>query len=256
MSDDCQCEEGAPAWMATFSDLATLLLTFFVLLLSFAELNVTQFKQMLGSVREAFGVQFETAGSHEALSTSPVSMDGRQPQTIDDNQEAEEELQARIEELGLEAEVDIESDVGGVTVRIRDRVLFESGSADLDEDSARGVLPAIVTLGRELSRELAVHGHSDDRPIQSARYPSNWELSSARASSVVRFLLAEGLLDEMDVSIAGWADTKPLVPNDSPENRAINRRVEFRFVTRREVELATEAETEVIQDAAPVEATP
>ncbi len=227
--EECKCAEGAPAWMATFSDLCTLLLTFFVLLLSFADMNVREFKAMLGSVRDAFGVQFETQGSYEALSSSPVSLDGRQPQQ--NESEAEDEMQARIEALGLEDEIEVEADEGGLTVRIRERVLFGSGSADLSVEEAGPILRTVVELGMSMSTELAVHGHTDDRPIQNVRYPSNWELSAARASSVVRYLVGERLIPEaMKVSIAGYADTRPVVPNDSDEHRARNRRVEFRFV--------------------------
>lgn len=227
-------EEGSPAWMATFADLCTLLLTFFVLLLSFAEMDVTEFKQMLGSVRDAFGVQFETVGSYEAQSSSPVSLDGRAP--AEDGESTDEEVEAELAEmiraLGLEDEVEIEADTGGITVRIRERVLFGSGSADLDRGTAGTVLASVVELGSQVASEIAIHGHTDDRPIGNMRYPSNWELSAARASSVVRFLVATGQTADLPISIAGYADTRPIVPNDSDEHRAQNRRVEFRFVRR------------------------
>ena len=240
--------------MATFADLCTLLLTFFVLLLSFAEMDVTEFKQMLGSVRDAFGVQFETSGSYEALSASPVSLDGRAPaeegQGEGEETDVEAELAEMIEAMGLEEEVEVQADAGGITVRIRERVLFGSGSADLDRGTAGTVLATVVELGSRVASEIAIHGHTDDRPIQNMRFPSNWELSAARASSVVRFLVATGQTADLPISIAGYADTRPLVPNDSDEHRGQNRRVEFRFVRRAPLP-STEAGAEaVVVDAA------
>ncbi|MFT5353236.1 MAG: chemotaxis protein MotB, partial [Polyangiales bacterium] len=112
-------DEGSPAWMATFADLCTLLLTFFVLLLSFAEMDVTEFKQMLGSVRDAFGVQSETVGSFEALSSSPVSLDGRAPaeegegsSEEDEDEDVEKELAEMVEAMGLDSQVEVLADTG------------------------------------------------------------------------------------------------------------------------------------------------
>lgn len=258
-------DEGSPAWMATFADLCTLLLTFFVLLLSFAEMDVTEFKQMLGSVRDAFGVQFETVGSFEAQSSSPVSLDGRAPAEEGEGEESdvEEDIAELIEAMGLESEVEVHADAGGITVRIRERVLFGSGSADLDRGSAGTVLASVVELGSRVASEIAIHGHTDDRPIGNMRYPSNWELSAARASSVVRFLVATGQTADLPISIAGYADTRPIVPNDSDEHRAQNRRVEFRFVRRASRPATEEASEEASDDTppgldtgAPDEATP
>lgn len=244
-------DEGSPAWMATFADLCTLLLTFFVLLLSFAEMDVTEFKQMLGSVRDAFGVQFETVGSYQAQASSPVSLDGRAP--AEDGESDETDVEADIAEMiqamGLEDEVDVEADTGGITVRIRERVLFGSGSADLDRGTAGTVLASVVQLGSQVASEIAIHGHTDDRPIGNMRYPSNWELSAARASSVVRFLVATGQTADLPISIAGYADTRPIVPNDSDEHRAQNRRVEFRFVRR--APAPTDETPDEVSDAPP-----
>ncbi|MFT5357876.1 MAG: hypothetical protein ACI9KE_005113 [Polyangiales bacterium] len=137
-----------------------------------------------------------------------------------------------------------------MTGRIREQVLFGSGSADLDRGTAGAVLASVVELGSRVASEIAIHGHSDDRPIGNMRYPSNWELSAARASSVVRFLVATGQTADLPVSIAGYADTRPIVPNDSDEHRAQNRRVEFRFV-RRAPQQADEASGESHDDVPP-----
>lgn len=233
MDDDepeCDCEEGAPPWMATFSDLATLLLTFFVLLLSFAEMDVVEFKELLGSVREAFGVQFRTVGHHEALSNSPVSLADQPPGALAHVQaNLAEEIREKLEEAGVGDSLEVEATPDGIVLRVRDKVLFPTGSDALLED-AEPVLEVVAGLAASVATQgLVIEGHTDDRPIHTARFPSNWELSTARATRVLRYFLQHAGLAPGMLSAAGYADTRPLVPNDSAENRAKNRRVEFLF---------------------------
>ncbi len=229
---ECDCEEGAPAWLATFSDLATLLLTFFVLLLSFAQLDVAQFQDALGSIRDAFGVQHVTRGRFEALSSTPVSLSDMpsSPMTgmTQSETQALEDVKEMVHERGLDDDVDVVMSNRGVVIRIRDKVLFPSGSDELVPE-ARPVLTKVGELAKVFTRGVIIEGHTDDRPIHTARFPSNWELSGGRASQVLRFVVNEAHVDRSRVSIAGYADTHPLVPNDSDEHRARNRRVEFVF---------------------------
>jgi len=229
---ECDCEEGAPAWLATFSDLATLLLTFFVLLLSFAQLDVAQFQDALGSIRDAFGVQHMTRGRFEALSSTPVSLSdmpnsGNAAMTQGETQ-ALEDVKQMVHEQGLDEDVDVVLSDRGVVIRIRDTVLFPSGTDALMPE-ARPVLSKVGELAQVFTRGVIIEGHTDDRPIHTARFPSNWELSGARASQVLRFVVQESHVDRSRVSIAGYADTHPLVHNDSDAHRARNRRVEFVF---------------------------
>ncbi|HJL15028.1 MAG TPA: flagellar motor protein MotB [Sandaracinaceae bacterium LLY-WYZ-13_1] len=229
--DEEEVEEGAPAWMATFSDMATLLLTFFVLLLSFANMDIVQFRTMMGSVREAFGVQHESPGDFQARADTPISVaPGGSPSnpSVLPNAPTMARLREELNERGLETVVEVEATERGVALRIRDAVLFGSGSADLLPE-ARPLLAQIAELSTEFTRELSIEGHTDDRPISTVRFPSNWELSAARATAVLRFLSETGEAPE-SMSIAGYADTRPVADNDSVEGRARNRRVEFVFV--------------------------
>lgn len=232
LDGDCECEEGAPAWMATFSDLATLLLTFFVLLLSFAEMDVVEFREMLGSVREAFGVQFERAGHVEALSTTVVELnDTESVPWTPLNQRQVSAMQA-IKRFIRQRKMDGEMEAGlsdkGVYVRLKDRLAFAVGDSEIAEQ-AKPVFEAVHALMRAFPEGLTIEGHTDDVPIKSSRYPSNWHLSSARAIAVLNYLERIGPLPTRNVAVVGHADREPLVPNDSPENRARNRRVEFVF---------------------------
>lgn len=233
-------EEGSPAWMTSFCDMVVLMLCFFVLLLSFAKTDTENFHSALGSVRQALGgtpQHSEPAQQSAAASVAPP------PQTSAERVAApagsappsalvqEEATVARFREYldarGLSADVEVSASARGIVLRTRDRVLFESADANLKPGGAP-VLDAVRGLCQELRGRLTVEGHSDDRPIQSAVFPSNWELSGARASAVLRYLVAAGV-DPALVHVAGYADTHPVASNASEEGRGQNRRVEFVF---------------------------
>ena len=247
---DAEVKAGAPAWMATFADLMALLMCFFVLLLSFSEMDVQKYKQVAGSMADAFGVQNEVAATAIPMGTSIIAQEfssGRpqpspdnvvQQQTVEnmkmslqtgesdrgedsqlartEEEEAEvarqllleklEELKAQTEEdAGLLEEVldrevqdnliDIESGFRSITIRIREKGSFQSGSANLNID----FVPVMDKLRRALSSingRIAVEGHTDDVPIFTNDFPSNWHLSSHRALSVAHELLRDGSISD------------------------------------------------------------
>jgi len=225
-------EGGAPAWMATYSDLATLLLTFFVLLLSFAEMDVQSFKEMLGSVKEAFGAQNEHPGSFKALATSPIELSTKESTRIvpldDAESRAVQQMQRLVQQLDLQDDVEILMSARGLILRLKDRVLFETGSDALNE-SAAPVLDRILELVSVFPAGLSIEGHTDDRPIHTDRFPSNWELSSSRATAVLRYFRQNRDLDVRRLKVVGFADTQPVDPSDTEQARSKNRRVEFVF---------------------------
>ena len=232
MDDGGGGEEGAPAWMATFSDLATLLLTFFVLLLSFAEMDVTEFKEMLGSVKDAFGVSFETVGHIQALNTTPVELSHKESSnrlSLDEVQaSALRKVRRFVRQRGMADQVSVSVGEEGVRVRLKERLVFPPGSDELNAE----VLPLLARIKEMVSAfpdGLTVEGHTDNVPIKTSRFPSNWELSTARATAVLRALQQDEALKVKKLRVAGYADTNPIVPNDSESNRAQNRRVEFVF---------------------------
>lgn len=225
-------EEGAPAWMATFSDMATLLLTFFILLLSFANMDVVQFREMMGSIREAFGVQHENPGSFQARATTIVHIaEGGSPMnpSVLQHSPIVQQLLRRLREQGLDSVVDVQMNRRGVSLRIRDGVLFQSGSDQLLPGGVP-LLDGLADIAADMEQDLAIEGHTDDRPISNSRFPSNWELSAGRATAVLRHLTENNGIDRERMSIAGYADTRPVADNGTPEGRARNRRVEFIFL--------------------------
>jgi chemotaxis protein MotB len=230
--DDCQCEEGAPPWMATFSDLATLLLTFFVLLLSFAELDITEFKTMLGSIKEAFGVQTVAPGDLEAAATSPIEfmdLPTSLAMPLNDLEAAQmRAIRNYMEEHGMSDDADLVQDDRGVVLRLRDSLLFDTGEAVIKEDG-KEVLDQIREMSSAFPEGLSVEGHTDDRPIRTFRFPSNWELSSARAAAAVRHMQRDGPLPVRRLRVVGYGATAPLDEASTAASRARNRRVEFVF---------------------------
>lgn len=223
---------GAPEWMATFSDLATLLLTFFILLLSFASMDVTKFRDMMGSMRDAFGVQTLERGEYEAMSTKPVELNTKPTGPIvpiTTNEAAAIRLIHRTIRLqGMEKSIDVQVKSDEVVVRIRDQVLFDVGSDRLREE-AFPLLDKVIEVAGLLPDAIRIEGHTDSRPIRTSRFPSNWELSASRATAVLRYFVGHHRIPPERLSVAGYADTRPLAPNDSDANRARNRRVEFAF---------------------------
>lgn len=294
---------GAPAWMATFADLMSLLMCFFVLLLAFSEMDVLKYKQVAGSMREAFGVQRDIFAKENPMGTSFVAQEyspGRpdptpvkrlQEQTSDtmeqylkvdqpgnpDNvdggvdadkkrgsanlegeqskdgmpstkklsdleremlekklaeekmkqaEELAEALQFVLDEETYKGLLEIETEEAKVIIRIQEKGSFDSGSSRLKNP----ITPVIRKIGLTLEGTpglINIVGHTDDIPIRSGRYSSNWELSASRAAIFAEKLLYESELEATRITVQGLADTKPLVPNNSAANRAKNRRVEI-----------------------------
>jgi chemotaxis protein MotB len=201
---------GTEDWLITYSDAMTLLLTFFVLILSFSEIDQTKFEQVQGAIQ---GEMLKKKQSR------PFS-------------EAHEELKLLIKQQQAEEQVEVKRTNLGIKLRLESSSLYEVGSAQIQE----GKLPLLGDVANIISQLnmddfiVEVEGHTDDVPITSNRYPSNWELSAHRATNVVRYLIDQGI-DPSHLKAAGFADSRPLVPNRDqygesiPENQAKNRRV-------------------------------
>lgn len=233
---------GAPAWMATMADMMSLLLCFFVLLLSFANMDVVKFRVMLGSVKDAFGVQTDHPGDIRARSTSAIELSMRestpyldatnQPTRANSHVPHHVELQDRIEmavaALGLDKVVEVEESRRGTVLRVKGEMLFDSGSTELRPES-HVFLDEIARLAKVFPYAVAIEGHTDDQPIRTAAIPSNWHLSAFRAISTLRYIESTGGIADDRLSAGGYGSTRPLEANDTPEARAANRRVEFVF---------------------------
>lgn len=222
-----ECPAGAPLWMVTFSDLVTLLLTFFVLLLSMATMDKVKFDEAKQSLEQAFGFQsFSTTSRYTVpvMPSAPKSKFAPIPQPSAAKYYKRIKTDIEMTKISDKVEV-IKRDDNTIVLRINDAVLFEPGKATLNPASYP-LLRKIADIVRPLPMTMRIEGHTDNTPIAGKKI-TNWDLSVARAISVMRFY-SRGKLFSLDrMSAVGYGDTRPIVPNNSPENKAKNRRVDF-----------------------------
>ncbi|MBD7935514.1 MULTISPECIES: flagellar motor protein MotS [Cytobacillus] len=216
-------KKGAPLWMVTYSDLVTLVLVFFILLFSMSQVDMTKFKAVSDS--------FNKVGIFQS-SSSILPEDGRE--SVSDETETGtphsldslvQEVESYLKSNGMENVITANRNERGVVLVLQEQVLFETGQADLIEDSF-GFLEKLGIMLKEMPNLIRVEGHTDNRPIETYRYPSNWELSSARASSVIRYLVENNEIEPSRFTAVGYGETRPIVANNSSENWEKNRRVE------------------------------
>lgn len=214
-------EPSAPFWMATFSDMMTLLLAFFVMIVAMSAVEVKKFEEALSYFTGRTGLMQEEGFMPGVIS---VSADMKQ------QSEQFERLARDLHEMGVADAVDLDLTDAGIRVTFVDSIAFASGSVVLDAP-ARRLLERVAELS-ESAREVRVEGHTDDIPISTAAYPSNWELSAARAASVVRYLAAQpGALSAERYVAAGYGEHRPRASNETPAGRSRNRRITVLFQT-------------------------
>lgn len=211
-----------PAWLATFGDMMSLLLAFFVLLFSFSSIQESKFQAAMGSLQGALGVldTYPTVPVHEHFENLPELQ-----RTLEGVKKKIEELREQVQALKRSDEVTVSRTEKGLAIRLDSRFLFDLSSAGLRPE-AHEVLDELLGSLKGLPNEIRVEGHTDNLPINSPQFPSNWELSAARASSIIRFFEERGM-DPRRMTAVGYGEWRPVVRNDSPENRQKNRRVEI-----------------------------
>jgi len=227
--------DNANAWMATYSDMVTLLLAFFVMLFSFSSVDAEKFQQLLGSVQAALGIKMDLN-----MGGAPVPLPP--PEELDDlvidarelvkktDLDQLESVRSRLEESFVSRlggrQIILAMQERGLVIRFADSVLFDSGRAVL-KPGAREILELFAREATAFPNHIRVEGHTDNRPISTMRFPSNWELSTARATEVVRFLMESDELEATRLSAAGYGEYRPVATNDTREGRALNRRVDL-----------------------------
>lgn len=212
----------APGWMTTYGDMVTLLLTFFVLLLSYSSIDEIKFDAAINSLQGALNVFDKNVSVIDKTTMGISKYDKFRRMDIYKNVMAIEQI---AKELGYEKDISIGETESGMLIRMGNRVLFDLGKADLKPEA----LPLLDIVGetiRKSAGEVLVCGNTDNLPITTGKFPSNWELSSARALSVVKHLIDVLNIPPEVFGAVGYSEYRPLVPNDTPENRQKNRRVE------------------------------
>jgi chemotaxis protein MotB len=212
---------GAPAWMVTFSDMVTLLLTFFVLLLSMAKMDQVKFQDAAGSLRGAFGV----LASANKTEVSQPQVVNSVPIYDDFVSRVYKRLQSHLNRLRIDKQIELVKDRGTVVLRVNNAILFDSGSTAVKPE-AEAILRKVAELVRPLPMNLRIEGHTDNKPSTNPA-TTNWDISVSRSVSVLKFLGNEGLMPLDRMSAVGYGSMKPIASNDTEADRALNRRVEF-----------------------------
>lgn len=208
-------DEGAPLWMITYADMVTLLLTFFILYYSIASMNMQKFKEAI------IGEEQASIGLLELLDSAQIKETMQSLTGLKSN-----DILKDIQEVAEDTELDVDTSAAKVVVRVPGASLFKPGQADL-QLSARPILDEVIrVVNKYPNYKIHIQGHTDDEPISTERFPTNWELSAARATAVLRYFIDKGAEPER-MTATGYADTFPLARNDTVPGRAKNRRVEF-----------------------------
>ncbi len=204
------------SWMATFADMVTLLMAFFVMLLNFSKIDIPAFNEVAAGIANEIGM-----GSKES---NPIAT-------------LQEALVSVVAEMQADQVVDVQTDNKGITIELASAAFYQSGSAEFRAQA----IPVLEKIGqlliapRFMAYEVEVAGHTDDDPIHTVMYPSNWELSTGRATQIIRYFITIGM-DYRRLKAAGYADTRPKYPNRDKEGNPI---VENQLENRRIVINAT-----------------
>lgn len=224
-------EEGAPAWVVTFGDLMSLLLCFFVLLLSFSEMDRQKYKELSGSMMNAFGVQrkkqvFDIPSGQKIIAKDfdqdAISLTKEEEDVLEDVRRT---IRENFQEMaGLIA---LESDGGRIKISLMGESTFDSGSAEIREPM-KPLLEKIAAVFMERPQGIIIAGHTDNVPLKKgSEFKSNLHLSMARAASVADFLFSGGLVTPDRVSTMGYGEYRPVATNHTRDGRQKNRRVEI-----------------------------
>ncbi len=220
---------GAPRWVVTFGDLMSLLLCFFVLLLSFSELDRQKYKQVAGSLERAFGVQRRTKVMEVPKGMKMIAKDFDQELIAtrikeDIGKELEEVISSQLYDLKDQIEIDGSDEE--IIIRLMGESTFDSGKAVI-RPQMKPLLKKIAELIRGNANDIIIAGHTDNVPIRSGPYRTNLRLSTARASAVAEYIIARSEINPQRISTMGFGEYRPIDTNETPAGRQKNRRVEI-----------------------------
>ncbi len=222
-------ELSSPAWMVTYGDMMTLILCFFVLLFSFSSVDTARFQEVMEALQARMGI----LDGGRTFTPAPVIDSGLHSELYSRNHYDTHEFRGIILELEkyisaehLESEISVSEDERGLTIRMTGKVLYDIGKADL-KPAGIDALTKIASFLENINNDINVEGHTDNWPISNEEFPNNWVLSTVRATNVIQFFEQSTKISPQRLSASGYAEHRPLVPNDTIENRALNRRVDI-----------------------------
>ncbi len=223
--------ENHERWLVSYADFITLLFAFFVVMYSVSSTNEGKLKAAADSISQAFNPII-------AMSASPIRIDPKITSELSSVIHPDFKVYQRIQdavgesgEWGDRVQVTVEK--RGIVIRVADTVIFDTGKAEIRSE-AKEVLQKVGHIMATLNNQVRVEGHTDNIPIKTARYPSNWELSTDRASGIVRYFIDDAKMAPERLSAAGYSEFKPIIGNDTSDGRAKNRRVDIVILNEQE----------------------
>ncbi|MEI7845165.1 MAG: OmpA family protein [Chloroflexota bacterium] len=221
-------------WLVSYADFITLLMVLFVILYSQGNINVEKYKRLAESMRTAFAgggaadvvdKQINQAGgAAEDGTAKPIVVPGI-PEGPTQSEEVAGQLTNLLSKQNLGSEVSVQTNIEGVLISLSEHLVFRDGTADLPAEATQ-VLDTIVEMLRPIDNKIRLVGHTDNVPSSNPQYPTNWELSLARATAVAKYLMNAGIAPDRFI-ISGQGEYAPVFPNDTPEHKALNARVEI-----------------------------
>ncbi|MBT5773618.1 MAG: OmpA family protein [Dehalococcoidia bacterium] len=224
--------EADERWVISYADLVTLLFGFFILLYATADQNVTKFESLARGLSDAFnvpvneGLRDGTPLFNEGTGIVPGSSDQTNAVIEQDLLFVRNLVQRESSAHGLVGRILVSEEADGISIRLADNLVFPTASANLRPE-ALPLLDIVAVVLTELGREVRVEGHTDNIPLVTHDYASNWELSGSRATAVVRYLVDEGDVNATLIFSAGYGEFRPVADNLTPEGRALNRRADI-----------------------------
>lgn len=204
--------ENHERWLVSYADFITLLFAFFVVMYALSSINEGKYKVASESIKNALSNKTSIKPQLSHIKSIPIHKINTSP------------LIDKLKPIIDDKNILISESASTVEIEIKTETLFSQGKAELTEKSAINLITQIADVLKDIPNDIVIQGHTDNTPINSIIYPSNWELSSARASSVAK-LMIQNKVNPSQISIVGYAEFKPKVNNDSLENKAKNRRI-------------------------------
>lgn len=218
--DDNDQKTNKERWLLTYSDMITLLMIFFILLYTISSVNSTKFLQVATSLNKTFEGTNYVIGQYSGNSIINSIQSNNNENNI------ETKLNEFIKQNNLQNMVTYRIDERGLVISLNDALLFDTGSADIKPEQ-KTTLMRIGNMLKTMPNYIRVEGYTDDVPINNDKFHSNWELSVIRATNVVKILVDDVNMDPKKISVVGYGEYRPIVPNDNDKNRQLNRRVDI-----------------------------
>lgn len=211
-------------WMDTYADTITLLLTFFILLYSISAVDSEKLKELAEALQNSLTGK-QSVKELENLDDIKVDIE----KDSNKYEDLAKKLNEIIEKNSLTEVIKIREEDRGIVLQVDESILFDPGKAEIKEGSI-DILNTISKIIEETDNDIVAEGHTDNVPIHTAKYKSNWELSTARAMNIVKYFIENKNISPTRLSVKGYGEYNPIAPNDTPENRTKNRRVDILIV--------------------------